>query len=314
MSAFTAIDLSRLPAPSVVEVLDYEAILAARKARLIALAPDLEAVLALESEPLVKFLEAESYGEMIMRARVNEAAAAVMLAYARGADLDHLAATSEVARLPGEVDDRLRARVQQSYHMRAAAGPSGAYVQHALGVSPDIIDVQVWSPSAGRVDVAVLARAAHAVSDLDPQAAAVGKALFGAHSDSALAWAVELSDHALLESVRARLNGDGVRPLTDQVVVKAAAVTTYAIAAVVEVLPGPDADAILARRRAALDAHLASLRIIAMDVTRAGIIAALVEPGVKNVMLASPSSDIVMGDGQIAACTSIDLATRIVHG
>ena len=60
------IDLSRLPAPDVVEPLDYESILAERKAALIALYPeaeqaDIAALLELESEPLTKLCEENAY-------------------------------------------------------------------------------------------------------------------------------------------------------------------------------------------------------------------------------------------------------------
>jgi len=56
------IDLSQLPAPDVVEALDYETLLAERKATLISLYPaDQQAAIArtltLESEPIVKLLQ-----------------------------------------------------------------------------------------------------------------------------------------------------------------------------------------------------------------------------------------------------------------
>lgn len=81
------IDLSQLPAPDVVETLDFETILAERKATLISLYPEdeQEAVartLTLESEPLVKYLEENAYREVILRQRINEAAKAGMVAYA----------------------------------------------------------------------------------------------------------------------------------------------------------------------------------------------------------------------------------------
>ena len=87
------VDLSQLPAPDVVEQLDYESILTERKATLVSLFPaeQQEAVartLALESEPLTKFLEENAYREVIWRQRVNEAARATMLAFAAGNDLD----------------------------------------------------------------------------------------------------------------------------------------------------------------------------------------------------------------------------------
>ena len=56
MSQIPAVDLSRLPVPDAVEVLDYEAILAAMIADLAARAPELAAAFTIESDPLVKDL------------------------------------------------------------------------------------------------------------------------------------------------------------------------------------------------------------------------------------------------------------------
>lgn len=70
-----------------VETLDFETILAERKATLISLYPEDEQdavarTLTLESEPLVKYLEENAYREVILRQRINEAAKAGMVAYA----------------------------------------------------------------------------------------------------------------------------------------------------------------------------------------------------------------------------------------
>ncbi|EEQ05233.1 Baseplate assembly protein J [Yersinia bercovieri ATCC 43970] len=86
------------------EALDYETLLAERKAELIALYPaDEQAAitrtLSLESEPLVKLLQENAYRELVLRQRVNEAAQAVMVAYANGSDLDQLGANNNVQRL-----------------------------------------------------------------------------------------------------------------------------------------------------------------------------------------------------------------------
>ncbi len=93
------IDLSQLPAPALVEVLDYESLLAERKATLISLYPEeqreaIARTLSLESEPLVKLLQENAYREVILRQRVNDAARAVMVAFATGSDLDQLGRTS----------------------------------------------------------------------------------------------------------------------------------------------------------------------------------------------------------------------------
>lgn len=98
------IDLSQLPAPQIVDVPDFETLLAERKAEFVALHPkdEQEAVirtLELESEPVTKLLQENAYRELLLRQRINEAAQAVMVAYAMGGDLDQLAANYNVKRL-----------------------------------------------------------------------------------------------------------------------------------------------------------------------------------------------------------------------
>lgn len=64
------IDLSQLPAPQIVDVPDFESLLAERKAAFVALYPanEQEAVmrtLALESEPVTKQLQESTYREIL---------------------------------------------------------------------------------------------------------------------------------------------------------------------------------------------------------------------------------------------------------
>lgn len=152
------IDLNQLPAPDVVEELDFETILAERKATLISLYPEdqQEAVartLTLESEPLVKLLEENAYRELIWRQRVNEAARAVMLACAAGNDLDVIGANYNTTRLiitpaddstipptPAvmESDTDYRLRIQQAFEGLSVAGrwePISIMVAVLTGVS-----------------------------------------------------------------------------------------------------------------------------------------------------------------------------------
>lgn len=109
-NGFAAVDLSSLPAPQVVEPLDFETVLAALKADFEARHPDYTATL--ESDPAMKLLEVAAYREVIVRQRVNDAAKAVMLAFATGSDLDHLGALVPVARNAGETDASYRGRIQ----------------------------------------------------------------------------------------------------------------------------------------------------------------------------------------------------------
>ncbi|MGD7330276.1 baseplate assembly protein, partial [Ralstonia pseudosolanacearum] len=129
------IDLSQLPAPAVVETLDYEAILAERKDYFVSLYPAdqrdaVRATLELESEPITKLLQENAYRELVWRQRVNDAARGVMLAFAEGEDLEQIAANFNVQRLtitpaddttvpptPAvmEGDDSLRERAQEAF-------------------------------------------------------------------------------------------------------------------------------------------------------------------------------------------------------
>lgn len=94
------IDLSKLPAPQLIEELDYEAILNEMRKKLRELLPEWTGY-ELESDPANKVLEVAAYREMLLRQRVNEAARGVLIAFAQGSDLDQLAAFYPEKRLDG---------------------------------------------------------------------------------------------------------------------------------------------------------------------------------------------------------------------
>ena len=77
MSRFTAIDLSGLAPPDIIETLDYEAIVTAMRDDLVEQFPLIAGVIDLESEPARKLIEAFAYRELRLRARINDAARAV---------------------------------------------------------------------------------------------------------------------------------------------------------------------------------------------------------------------------------------------
>lgn len=289
--AFTVVNLSQLPAPNVVEALDFETILAAMIADLQERDPTFTALV--ESDPAYKVLEVCAYRELLLRQRVNEAAKAVMLAYATGADLDQLGANVNVERLvitPAdpdavppvaavmESDDDFRARIQLSPEAYTTAGSEGSYVFHALGADPDVKDVQPVSPTPGVVVVYVLSRTGDGTAQ-----------------------------QSLLDKVDATLNAETVRPMTDQVQVMSASIVNYTIEAELTMFPGPDATVILQSAIDAVTAYAEEQRRIGYDVTLSGIYRALHQPGVQNVNLISPAASIVLGDGQASYCTSINV-------
>lgn len=308
------IDLSTVPAPQVVEQLNYEAVLTQLKAELLTRYPAAAAVIELESEPLVKLLEVAAYRELLLRQRINEAARAVMLAYAVGADLDQLGANVETPRLPGEADARYRQRVQLAFSALAAAGPAQAYRAHALGVALNITDVQVFSEAPGQVTVCVLAWQDVPAAEAGADAIAAGLALFGPAGNAALVRVIEPTGGPTMAAVLAALNAEQVRPLTDSVIVRAPRLVPLQIEATLQLRTGPDPDQILERRRAALVAYLRQAQQQGNDITRAGIIAALVETGVQDVRLVSPADNVVAGSGEICVCTSVAVNAEVSHG
>jgi phage-related baseplate assembly protein len=141
-AGFTSVDLSRLPAPNVVEVIDFEVIRDDMLADLCERAPSFDALVP--SDPAYKLLEVAAYREMLIRQRVNDAAKAVMLAYAQRGDLDQLGALLGVERLildPGnpdagipptmESDEDFRRRIQLSPEGFSVAGRRGRAGQAA---------------------------------------------------------------------------------------------------------------------------------------------------------------------------------------
>ena len=287
--SFTAVDLSRLPAPAVVEQLDFEVIYAEMIAKLRELAPEIDALT--ESDPLFKGLQVCAFREMLVRQRANEAARAVMLAYAVGPDLDQLGALLGVVRLqldPGnpaqsipptmESDVEFRRRIQLAPEGFSVAGPEGAYVFHALSADPGVLDASATSPSPGDVVVTVLARE----GDGTPS-------------------------QALVDAVAAKLGDDAVRPLTDHVTVQGATIVPYYVDATVYTYAGPDAALVLAESQKRLERYIADSHRLGRDVPLSGIYSVLHSEGVQRVELTSPTADIVIDRTQASWCTGITI-------
>lgn len=291
--SFTGVDLSRLPAPTVVEPLDFQSIRADALAEFVALCTDAGIVFdaTIESDPVVKVIELFAWRELGLRQRVNDAARAVMVAYAQGADLDALGALFEIERAivtPAdpdagtaavlETDDAFRRRMVLAPEGFSVAGPTGAYIFHALSASAEISDATAISPDPGEVLVTVL----------------------GAEGDGVVG-----SD--VLDLVSERLNADDVRPITDAVTVQAATRIDYAIDATLTYRAGAGKPVALAAAQAALADYRDRSRRLGRSVTRAGITAALFVEGIQNVEVASPAADVEPDAEQFAHCTATTL-------
>lgn len=146
-------DLTALPAPDLIEALSFEALFIAHRDDLIARHPEAADVIALESEPLVKLLQAFAYRELLFRQRVNTAGRSNLLAFAAGADLDHKGAFYGLPRLAGETDARFRLRIQLRIASLSGSGTAEHYKLVALTADANVRDAAVQQPMPGRVAV-----------------------------------------------------------------------------------------------------------------------------------------------------------------
>ena len=298
MSTFTAIDLSLLPSPQIVQQIDYEQILAERKAYAISLWPpeeqgEIAARLNLESEPLTKLLQENSYRELLWRQRVNEAAQANLLSSARGSDLDQLVANFNVLRLiiqPAdpttqpptpeirESDDSLRERGQMAWEGLSTAGPRNSYIFHARNANGQVADATAVSPAPAEVIITVQAALGDGAASLE-----------------------------LLDIVSAYLSDDDRRPVADRLTVQGAQVLPYTLSAKLYLSTlGPESEPILIAAEQRLSRYVHQRRRLGMEVSASAIHAALHVEGVRKVDL-HDWADIKATEFQAPYCTGIQL-------
>lgn len=293
------IDLNNLPVPKVVQELSYETLLAQRKAKFLSLQENddmrqhWQARLQLESEPVVKLLEENAYLELLLRTHINESAKAVMIAYATGSDLDQLGALFGIKRLiiqaedlnahppiptQYEDDERFRTRIQMSLEGLTTAGSRASYEFHALSTSAKVKDVDVTSPTAGTVKVAILSTEGQGTADSD-----------------------------LINAVKEQLNAEHIRPLTDTVLVESAVILPYEIRATLTLYPSVLESVVMANVNQAITHYVNKQHLLGIDITLSGIYSALHQEGVQNVKLTQPLADLIVQPHQAAYCTQIQI-------
>ncbi|HEC0400335.1 TPA: baseplate J/gp47 family protein [Klebsiella aerogenes] len=285
------VDLSQLPQPQIIEVLDFESILRDVKSDMIAAFPEeqqasVAAALELESEPLNVIAQVVAYRELMLRQRINDGAAACMLSHSTSTDLDNLAGNNDTERLvitPAtdtseavmENDTSLRLRAQAAFEGLSVAGPTGAYEYFARSASGKVADAKAISPSPAVVVVSVLS------TDGDGTATP-----------------------ELLATVDKMLSADDRRPVADRLTVQSAVIVEYQIKALLYLYPGPESEPILTAANDSLQSWLGQQGKIGRDVARSAIMAALHVQGVQRVELLEPATDIVIDDTQASRCVS----------
>jgi phage-related baseplate assembly protein len=302
MNSFAPIDLSQLPAPQIVEQIDFEVILAERRAYMISLWPaDEQAEIAtrldMESEPLTKLLQENAYRETVWRQRVNEASLANLLATARGTDLEQLAANFNVKRLViqegrptavppvrklMESDDSLRERAQMAWEGLSTAGPRNSYIFHARAADGRVADATAESPSPAVAVVTVQSLLGDGTAPAD-----------------------------LLATVKTYLSDDDRRPVADRLTVQGAEIVQYQVKAKLYLLSsGPESEPILAAAESRLRAYVNQRRRLGMEVSESALHAALHVEGVRKVELEG-WVDIVATKAQAPYCTNVTVTRGV---
>lgn len=279
--SITEIDINGLPPPEVIEEIDFEAILAASVADMVARFPAIAGVIGLESEPARKLLEVASFREMLTRSRINDAARSQLLAFAAGGDLDHLAAFYDVVRLSGEDDARLRTRTILAIAGRSTGGTAERYRFVALSSSLDVRDAIVWRDALSPVvNVAIYSYAPGGVAG-----------------------------PALLSVVENALTAESVRMVNDTISVRSAVTQTRNVVADVWLLPETPL-AVFDGLEANLRADFERESGLGFDLNRAWLTARLMRAGVQRVNIVAPTVDVPVAAFEAIALGTISLSYK----
>lgn len=293
------IDISQLPAPDALEILDFEAIYDERKNKLIDLFPEsvqqeVRETLKLESEPMTKLVQENSYRELVIRQRINECVRRVLLAFAKGSDLDHIGARYFVKRLvvqpanPSSIppepeilesDDAFLERIQDAYEGLSVAGPRGAYIFHTRSADGRVMDAQAFSPEPCDVVVSVLS-----------------------YEDDGTA------SEDLLNVVRKALNDEEIRPLGDRVTVQSSIIVTYRVEAVLHMKSyGPGNELSLTQAIENITNFVNRRNRQGWSVWVDKLDALMHVEGVEHVERIEPATNVLLDETEAARCTDIQI-------
>jgi phage-related baseplate assembly protein len=274
--------LQNLPDPDIIETISYETILAALMAdaqnRFDAAGIDYD-VGNLETDPVKVVLEAAAFREVILRARINDAAKANLVLFATGSDLDHLAGFYDVVRLEGETDAALRSRTILAIQARSPGGSKYWYAVAARRADVRIRDVSVYREDfLPIIHVAVLSSENNGIPD-----------------------------QAMIDAVTAEVTSDEVRLINDkEIVVEAAVSQVVDISANVWLLPDAPSS-VFAQLEQTLRSAWAAEAGIGFDLDISWLNARLHAFGVKRVEVAQPQASIAVPPSQAIALGTVTL-------
>lgn len=294
------INFNQLTPPKLINELNFEAILAERKASFLSLYHDaveraeMAKTLARASEPVTKLLEESAYRELLFRQQRNEDVKALMVMYSSGSDLENLVADRNMQRLvispmdnavvppiPAvmESDDDLRYRYILAMDSLSVAGPSSSYKFFAHSADGRVGDVSVVSPP----ETPYLLNIYILQNDSET----------GAASDE------------LINLVQATLSDETVRPCCDRPTVHSVAIVTYSITATLYVAQTAKNSTLLQQASENLNEYVKEQRRIGRSIRLSALYSVLHIAGVEHVEITQPAQDIILDQSKAGHCTDI---------
>ena len=298
----STVDFSQLPEPTLIQELDYESIFNERKEKFIALYPVAEqnqwrTILNRESDPVVKVLQENAYLELLYRNKCNADARSLLLAYAEGPDLDHLALTeyglmrlivtpadnSVVPPSPAiyESDDRLKERCLLQYDGMNTAGSSNAYNFFTLTADGRVDGVKVHSDTDKPYLLDII------ISQVDSQN---GEAI-----------------QELIDIVQAALDPEHVRPVCDRPIVKSSIAKPYQITTRLFVGKNAEDSLLLEAANIRIQNYIQKARKNGQSIRLSALYAALHVDGINRVVIDAPSADIEIDVSHHPHCTATSI-------
>jgi phage-related baseplate assembly protein len=310
-SRFPVIDPHTLADMKVLEIIDTERIITDRMARVKDVwtrndppAGAIYDVENLEFDPIRIVEEADTYFELLLRDRVNQAARAITLAFGSGSDLDGIASrypggVPRLALVPTpletnpdhwETDVAYRRRVWLSPNWLSPHGTADAYVAWALTADPTLRDASaVTTEGTGKVYVTILADSG-SVSAMpwehvrDPLSGEL-------QYTRATPEIMPTPTIQQILDVLAYLKHDGRRGLTDVINVYGPKVTTINYKARVWLFPGVTETLAFNAIESAVAALIEKQRWLGYDHSKMALDAALAQTGVHHAIIDEPFTD-----------------------
>jgi phage-related baseplate assembly protein len=269
-------NLVDLKNPEIIEELSFEEILLCMKEDLAARAPEFTAFL--ESDPIIKLMEAAAYRELLLRQRVNQAAKSNLLAFATGADLDNLAAFYGIERKENESDEELRSRTHAKIVGWSSSGSRESYQFHAINSDPLVKEANADSPEPGLVRISILSKENGGEVTQD-----------------------------LLEKVKAHMLREDIRMLTDTVEVVACNMVEVNVKAKI-ILMASSPPEILNTIKSSFILAFNKIAGLGVSISRAWIMSSLFLSGVKDVELITPENDALISQIECAKLGTVELS------